>query len=138
MDLSVKGRIVVSTQSAPVRDSLVPLCTTRSVRTILEVGEGGLIRSNHADASSPLNRHIADRHATLHRHLLDGLAAILDHMTLSPTGADLGDEGQDEVLRCDLLRHFPIHHDGHRCGTNLREGLGSQHMLNLAGTDTEG
>ena len=108
------------------------------MRTILEVGEGGLIRSNHADASSPLNRHIADRHATLHRHLLDGLAAILDHMTLSPTGADLGDEGQDEVLRCDLLRHFPIHHDGHRCGTNLREGLGSQHMLNLAGTDTEG
>ena len=137
-DLGVKGGVVVSTQGAPILDGLVPLLALGCMRTVLEVGEGGLVGGDHAGAGSPLDRHVADRHAALHRHLLDGLTAILDHVALATAGAGLGDEGQDEVLRGDAFRQLPVNRHRHGPGLDLRQGLGRQHVLDLAGADAKG
>ena len=103
-----------------------------------QVGEGGLVRGDHAGAGARLDRHVADGHPGLHRELLDGGAAVLDDVALPAAGADLRDDGEDQVLGGDALGQFAVDGDGHGLERAMRQRLGGQHVLDLAGADAEG
>ena len=108
------------------------------MRTALEVVEGGLVRGDHAGPGPTLDAHIADRHSGLHRELLDGPSTVLDDVPLGPVGADLGDDGQDDVLGPAARGQVPVNGDAHRLEGGDGQGLGGQDVLDLGGTDTEG
>jgi hypothetical protein len=56
---------------------------------------------------------------------------------LTAAGADLGDDGEDDVLGRDARRQLAVHGHGHLLGPVLRQGLRGQHVLDLAGADAE-
>jgi hypothetical protein len=108
------------------------------VRTALEEVEGGLVGGDQPGLRAGLDRHVADGHPGLHRQLLDGAAPVLDDVPLAAAGADLGDDGEDDVLGAHAGRQFAVHGDRHLLGPVLRQGLGRQDVLDLAGADAEG
>ena len=59
-------------------------------------------------------------------------------MAHAAAGADPADDGQDQVLGADPGRQVAVHGDGHGLRPRLGEGLGGQHVLDLAGADPEG
>ena len=71
-DLAVERRVRLGPQRPPVGQRGVPVGALRRVRPALEVGEGRLVRRDHAGPGARLDRHVADRHAGLHRQRLDG------------------------------------------------------------------
>ena len=104
----------------------------------LDVVEGRLIGGDHAGAGTGLDRHVANRHTALHGELADRLTAVFQDVTLAAAGADLGDDGEDDVLGRRSLRQGPVHRNRHGLKGSHRQGLGGEHVLNLAGADTEG
>ena len=108
------------------------------MRPVLEVVEGGLVRGDHARPRPALDAHVADRHPGLHRELLDGPAAVLDDVPLRPVGADLGDDGQDDVLGPAARGQVSVDDDAHRLEGGDGQGLSGQDVLDLGGADTEG
>ena len=73
----------------------------RRVLAALQVGEGGLVRRDHAGLGAPLDGHVADGHPALHGELADGLAAVLHDVAVAAAGAGLGDQREDQVLGGD-------------------------------------
>ena len=59
-------------------------------------------------------------------------------MADTAAGADLADDGQNDVLRRDPRLQLPVDRDRHGLGTTLRQRLRRQHMLHFAGADAEG
>ena len=53
-------------------------------------------------------------------------------------GADLADDGEDDVLGGDAERQRAVDADPHVLGRALDQRLGRQHMLDLGGADAEG
>jgi hypothetical protein len=85
-----------------------------------------------------LDRHVADRHPGFHRERPDGLAAVLEDVPLAAPGADAGDDGEDHVLGGRPLGQLALERDGHRLEGRERKGLRGEHVLDLAGADSEG
>ena len=106
--------------------------------TALDVVEGRLIGGDHAGAGTRLDRHVADRHASLHGELADCLATVLQNVALAAAGADLSDDGEDDVLGRRALGQGAVDRDRHGLEGGHRQGLGGEHVLDLAGADTEG
>ena len=104
----------------------------------LDVVEGRLVGGDHAGAGARLDRHVADRHAALHGELTDGLAAVLQDVALAAAGADLGDDGEDDVLGRRALGQGAVDRDRHGLEGGHRQRLGGEHVLDLAGADAEG
>ncbi len=103
-----------------------------------QVGERRVVRGDHPGPGPGLDGHVADRHAPFHGERLHGRAAVLDDVTHAAPGADLADDGQHQVLRCDSRRQHPVDGDGHGFGPALRQGLGGEDVLDLARADPEG
>ena len=72
------------------------------------------------------------------RHGPDRTAGIFDGIAGAAGGADMADQSEDEILRRDAERHPAVEHDTHGLGPALDDGLGRQHMRELAGADAEG
>ena len=98
IDLGVEDRVRIGLQGLPVLHRGIPVRALRRVRTALEVGESRLVGGDHAGLGAPLDAHVADRHPALHGERLDGRAAVLHDVALAAAGADLGDQGQHDVL----------------------------------------
>ena len=58
-------------------------------------------------------------------------------MADTASGADLRDHGQDQVLGRHAEGQAPGHRDRHEGRPGLGQGLGGQHVLDLAGADAE-
>ena len=129
--------VVVGDEARPVGDRLVPRLTLRRVRAALDVVERRLVGGDEAGLGAPLDRHVADRHAGFHRQLADGLAAVLHDVALAAAGGLLRDEGEDQVLGGGALGQLADDLDGHHLGPRLRQRLGGEHVLDLAGADAE-
>ena len=63
---------------------------------------------------------------------------VLEDVALSPTGADLGDDGQDDVLGGHALAELATDVDGHGAEGLERQRLGRQDVLHLRRADAEG
>ncbi len=136
-DLTVEDRVVVAAQLQPLLDGRVPLVAARGVRSPLEVVEGDVVGRDHPGSRSRFDRHVADGHPRFHRQCLDGRSAVLDDVPLTAAGADLGDDGEHEVLGGDSARQDPIHGDRHRAEGAQGQRLCRENVLDLARADTE-
>ena len=58
-------------------------------------------------------------------------------MALAAAGADLGDDGEDDVLGGHVRRQFAFHVHGHRLERLERQGLCGEHVLDLRRADAE-
>ena len=135
--LGVELRVVVGGQRPPVGHGIVPVLALRRLRPALDVGEGRLVRGDHAGAGTGLDRHVADGHPGLHAQAADRLAPVLQHVALAAAGADPGDDRQDQVLGGDALGQRALDGDRHRLERLQRQRLGGQHVLDLGGADAE-
>jgi hypothetical protein len=135
--LAVEDGVLVGAQRRPVLDGGVPVRTLRGVRAALQEVERGLVGGDQPRLGAGLDRHVADRHPGFHGQLLDGAAPVFDDVALTAARADLGDDGEDDVLRRDAGRQFTVDRDGHLLGLVLRQRLRGQHVLDLAGPDAE-
>jgi hypothetical protein len=104
----------------------------------LEIGEGGLVGSDHAGAGAGFDAHVADGHAAFHGERADGGAGVLDDAAGCAVGADLADDGEDDVLGGDAGGQLAFDGDAEGLGLGLRQGLRGQHVLDFAGADAEG
>ena len=68
----------------------------------------------------------------------DGRSPVLDDVADAAAGADGADDGQRHVLGRDARRQVALDRDGHGLRAHLRQRLGGQHVLDLAGADAEG
>src|SRR5690606_34741538 len=91
----------------------------------------------HAGAGAGLDRHVADRHAALHGERADGAAAVFEHVALAATGADLGDDRQDDVFRRHAGAQLTLDGDRHGLEGLEWQRLGGEHVLDLARADAE-
>ena len=103
-----------------------------------EVVEGGLVRRHQAGSGAALDGHVAHRHAALHGERADGLAGVLDGTSRAAGGADVADDGKDQVLGPDALAESSLDVELQGLGAALDQRLGGHHMLDLGGADTDG
>ena len=68
----------------------------------------------------------------------DGVARVLDDVARRAGRADLADDGEDDVFGRDAPAQLAVDADLHRLGPGLRQRLGRQDVLDLAGADAEG
>ncbi len=131
-------RALVGAQRLPVAHRRIPVGALRRLRAALEVFEGLLVRRDQAGAGAALDRHVADRHAAFHRQRTDRLAGIFQHIAGAAGGADLADDGQDDVLAGDAVGQLAVDHRAHVLGLLLDQRLRRQHVLDFRGADAVG
>src|SRR5690606_39818392 len=68
-----------------------------------------------------LDGHVADRHAAFHRQRADRLAGELDDVAGAAGGADLADDGEDDILRGDARRQLAVDPHQHVLGLLLED-----------------
>ena len=134
-DHLVEMRALVGLQRLPVVERHVPGRALRRARLALDIGEGRLVRRDQAGAGAALDRHVADGHAAFHRQRADRLAGIFDDVAGAAGGADLADDGEDDVLGGDACRQLAVDAHQHVLGLALDQRLRGQHMLDLGGAD---
>ena len=122
----------------PLLDRGFPLLALRGELPPLQVLEGRLVGGNEAGPGSALDGHVAHGHAALHRELPHGLAAVFDHVPYPATGPDTIQDAEHEVLGRDVGGKLALDGDGHGLRAALRERLGGEDVLDLAGSNAEG
>ena len=137
-DFFIEHGVIIGLQGLPVFDGLIPHVAFRRMRTPLEVFEGDLVRSDHAGTGACFDGHVADGHTRVHGELLQRLATVFDHIALAAASADLGDDGQNDVLGGHALRQLAFNVDGHGLERLEAQGLRGHHMFDLGGADAEG
>ena len=136
-DLGVEGRPEVGGQGAPVVERALPVGAGGRVRPSLEVRERRVVGRDHPRPGAGLDRHVADRHASFHRQRADRGPSVLEDVPDAAARADAVDDPEDHVLRAAPCREVAVDGDRHRLGRLLRERLGREHVLDLAGADPE-
>ena len=101
----------------------------------MQIVEGLFVGRDQAGAGAALDRHVADRHAAFHRQCADRFAGIFEHVAGAAGGADLADDGEDDVLGGDAVRQFAVDDRAHVLGLLLDQRLRRQHMLDLGRAD---
>src|SRR6266436_73830 len=71
-----------------------------SIWPSFDVGEGGLVRGDHAGACTGLNGHIAEGHAPFHRKVAHRRAGELDDVAGANASAQSANDGEGKVLGC--------------------------------------
>ena len=128
-------RALVGAQGVPEAPRLVPGGALRRLRLVLQIGVGLLVGRDDAGAGAALDRHVADRHAAFHGQRPDRLAGIFEHVAGAAGGADLADDGEDDVLGGDAGRQHAVDAHAHVLGLALDQRLRRQDVLDLGGAD---
>src|SRR5487761_2463037 len=102
-----------------------------------DVVEGRFIGGNQTCASARFDGHVAHGHSTFHGQCTDGTSAVLEHVALSATSADFGDDGKDQVFGRDPNGQGALDVDGHRFWADQRQCLGGKYVLDFAGSDSK-
>ena len=129
---------LVGVSRSVLRESVIGVAELGREAAALEVGEGGLVRRDHAGAAPGLDAHVADGHAAFHREGADGGAGKFDDITGRACRPDLADDVEDDVLGGDAVREGSLDIDAEGLGLVLRQRLGGHDVLDLAGADAEG
>ncbi len=133
--LAVEMRAVVGVQRFPIAHGPVPGFALGRFRPALEIGVGLLVGRDEAGFGAAFHRHVADGHAAFHRKRADRFAAIFQRVAGAAGGADLADDGEDNVLRGHAGRQLAVDHRAHVHGFLLDQRLRRQHVLDFGGTD---
>ena len=104
----------------------------------MQVLKCGFVRCDQTGTRAAFDGHVADRHAAFHRQIANGFTGIFDDMAGAAGGADLADDGEDQVLRGAALRQRAIDSDAHVLKRALQQRLRGHHMLDLGRADAEG
>ena len=128
----------VGRQRRPFLDRAVELRALRRIGPALEIGEGRLVRRDHAAARAGLDRHIAQRQPPFDRQRPDRRAGEFDGVAGRAVGADMGDDRQHDVLGRNAGRCDAIDGDAHARRLLLPDRLRHQHMRHFGGADAEG
>ena len=116
---------------------LVGACLRRA-RAALDIVEGLVVGRDQASAGAALDRHVADGHAPFHGERLDRFAGIFDDVAGAAGGADLADDGEDDVLGGDAVFQRAVDAHPHVPRLLLDQRLGGEHVLDLARADAVG
>lgn len=141
MDLAIKPVFVVSDERAPVSNRGLESRTFWSILAInrADVVKGDVIRSDHAGPGTAFDRHIADRHPAFHGEGTNSRPIIFDDVAGASAGADLADDGQNDVFGFQARGEHAGHFDAETFRlTALPKCLGGQNVLDFAGADPEG
>src|SRR3954447_11301598 len=130
-DLAIEVRALIRAQRVPVTHGLVPALALRRPRPVLEIGEGLLVRRDETGLGAALDRHVADGHASFHGQRADRFAGVFERVAGAAGGADLADDGKDDVLGGDALRQLAVHHRAHVLRFALDQRLRRQHVLDF-------
>ena len=136
-EFAIEGCSLVGGEGLPVGDGFFPLLALWREAAAFQVGEGGLVGSDHAGAGSGLDAHVADGHAAFHREGADRRAGVFDDMPGRPVGADAADDGEHDVLGGDGGGEFALDGDAEGLRLRLRKGLRGQDVLDLGGADAK-
>ena len=107
----------------------------RRARAPLDVVEGLGVGRDQAGSRAAFDRHVADGHAPFHGERADRLAGIFDDMAGAAGGADLADDGEDDVFGGDARRQAAVDAHQHVLGLLLDQRLGGEHMLDFGCAD---
>ena len=108
------------------------------MRAAVHVIVGGLVRGDQSGAGAGFDGHVADGHPGFHGQRPDGGTAVLQHVALTAAGADLGDDGQDDVLGAHAGAQRALNVDRHGLEGLERERLGGHDVLHLGSADAHG
>ena len=118
-------------------DRLFPAAVLRSEAAVLEIGEGGLVRRDHAGAGSGFDAHVAQRHAAFDRKSADGFSGVFDDVSGGAVGADLSDDAERQVFGGHAFGEFSPNVDQHGFRFALRQALRGQHVLDFGCANAE-
>ena len=128
----------VRLQGLPVAHGFVPELAFWRPWTALEVVERFGVRGDEARFGAALDRHVADRHAAFHGKGADRFAGIFERVAGAAGGADLADDGKDDVLGGDAREQLAVNDGAHVLRLGLDQRLCRQHMLDLGRADAVG
>src|SRR5450631_242341 len=137
-DLAVEMRALVGGERFPITHGLVPGFALGRFRLVLEIGVGLLVGRDEAGFGAAFHRHVADGHAPFHRDRTHRFAGIFQRIAGAAGGADLADDGEDDVLGGDALRQLAVDHRAHVFRFRLDQRLRRQHVLDFRGADAVG
>ena len=98
---------------------------------------GFLVRRDHAHLGAELDREVADGKPSFDRQVADRAAGIFDRIAGAAGGADVADQGKDQILGGDAERQLALELDAHGFGPALDQRLRRQHMRQFARADAE-
>ena len=96
-----------------------------------------LVGRNHSSARPAFDGHIAHGHAAFHGQSANRFAHIFEDVARTPGNSNLPDDRQNEIFGRHATRPLAVNFNLHRLGFELRQALGSQHVLNFAGADSK-
>ena len=141
-DYSVKMRVSIAVQGAPVGYGLLPLgaayklaCSRISARrkgAAFYVFDGFVIYSHQPCARARFNGHIANAHAPFHAQRANGAACKLNSVPCAASSADFADDSQHHIFGSNALLQLAIYADKHVFGFFGQQRLRSHNVLNLA------
>ena len=131
-------RAVVGAQGFPVAHGLVPGVALGRFRPALEILVDLLVRRDEAGLGAAFDRHVADRHAAFDRDVADRFAGIFERVAGAAGGADLADDGEDDVLGSDARRQFAVDGGAHVQRLRLDQRLRRQHVFDFRRADAIG
>ena len=128
----------VGGERLPAGDGGVPIGGFWRVGTSLQVGEGGFVGVDVADARAALDGHIANGHALLLGEGVKGRAAVFVGVTETAIHSEFADDVQNDVLGINAGRKFTLDVDAADFRLVDGHGLGGQNVAHLTGADAEG
>ena len=128
----------ITRKLAPANERPVPVFALGRVGPPSQIGEGGLIRCDHACTRAGLDRHVANSEATFHRQIFDRRARIFDHMPRCASRADAADNRKNDVFGAYASREPPIDRDAHRPGHTLPKRLSRQDVVGFGHSKAKG
>ena len=105
----IKMRALIGRKGLPIGHGGFPVLALWGKLAVTHILKSGLVRSDHSRTRARLDRHIADGHPRFHRHVANRLAAILNDVALAAAGTNLGNDGQNQVLRAHAFRQVAVY-----------------------------
>ena len=129
--ITIEGGAGIGGQRSPFRHGAIPVGARGAEPPSFEIAEGGIVRSDHARASTGLYAHVAQRHAALHGERANGRPGILDHTTAGAVGSYVADDAERDIFRRNRRSQLSVHGNAEGFRQRLRQTLGGQNVLYL-------
>src|SRR6516164_10833280 len=130
-DFAIECGIPIGIERLPMAERSLVGAGLRRARAPLDVIESLLVRRDQAGARAGLDRHVADGHAPFHGECLNSLAGVFDDMPCAPSGADLADDCEDDVLGSDAVLQRAVDPHAHVLCLLLDQRLSGKYVLDL-------